>query len=320
MAIHLIPPNLAKPGLRLYRFLDRLVSRPEWRMFYLQRFVLHCQVRQVLARALARTLPQAQQPPNQDEKEPARLAEVFKRDGVVVIKDLVTPEQAGAMGAHLQDKPRFGDSVHRYFDQRDILATPGIMELINHPRLLEMVTQILGCTPTLSEVSLWWLYHNYDPQEEASNHTGYASHPLEYHRDIDNWRVVRVFLYLTDVDAESGPHSYLRGTQMMNLPIFRRVNLAPNQPLHFLLQRRLDITGQAGTLIIMDPFGLHRAMVPETRDRLMLAFSYSLHRVPATPEHPVLTLPPRPDLDPYINRSYLRFEPVVSNQRSVISS
>ncbi|MFM7325806.1 MAG: phytanoyl-CoA dioxygenase family protein, partial [Nodosilinea sp.] len=262
----------------------------------------------------ARTLPQVQQTPGGNRRVWAQLAQAFNRDGVVVVKDLITPEQAEIMRAHLQDKPRFGDSVHRYFDQRDILETPGIMELINDSRLLEMVAEILGCKPTLSEVSLWWLYHDYDPQEEATNHTGYASYPLEYHRDIDNWRVVRVFLYLTDVDAESGPHSYLRGTQMMNLPIFRRVNLAPNQPLHPLLQRRLDITGQAGTLIIMDPFGLHRAIVPKTQDRLMLAFSYSLHRVPATPEHPVLTLPPRPDLDPYINRSYLRFEAVVSNQ------
>jgi hypothetical protein len=233
---------------------------------------------------------------------------------VVVIKDLVTPEQAETMGAHLQDKPRFGDSVHRYFDQRDILETPGIMELINHPRLLALVEAILGCKPTLSDVSLWWLYHNYDREEEAHNHTGYASSPLEYHRDIDNWRVVRVFLYLTDVDTESGPHSYLRGTQLMQLPIFRRVNLAPHQPLHRLLQNRLDITGPAGTLIVMDPFGLHRAIVPKTRDRLMLAFSYSLHRVPSTPEQPVLTLPPRPDLDPDINRGYLRFEAETSSQ------
>lgn len=312
MAINFILPNLRKPGLCLYRLLDRLASRSEWRMFYLQRFVLHCQVRQGLAWAMASTLPQPT--PSGDRQEAARLAEVFNRDGVVVIKDLITPEQAETMRAHLEDKPRFGDSIHRYFDQRDILATPGIMELINHPHLLEMVTQILGCKPTLSEVCLWWLYHDYDPQEEATNHTGYASSPLEYHRDIDNWRVVRVFLYLTDVDADSGPHSYLRGTQVMNLPIFRGVNLAANQPLHSLLQRRLDITGPAGTLIIMDPFGLHRAIVPKTRDRLMLAFSYSLHRVPSTPEHPVLTLPPRPDLDPYINRGYLRFEAVVSNQ------
>jgi hypothetical protein len=283
-------------------------------MFYLQRFVLHAQARQVLARVLARTLPQVQQPPGGDYQEGARLAHAFNQDGVVVIKDLVTPEQAETMGAHLQDKPRFGDSVHRYFDQRDILETPGIMELINHPRLLALVEAILGCKPTLSDVSLWWLYHNYDREEEAHNHTGYASSPLEYHRDIDNWRVVRVFLYLTDVDTESGPHSYLRGTQLMNLPIFRRVNLADHQPLHRLLQNRLDITGPAGTLIVMDPFGLHRAIVPKTRDRLMLAFSYSLHRVPSTPEQPVLTLPPRPDLDPYINRGYLRFEAVVSGQ------
>ena len=312
MAINFILPSLTQPTLRLYRFIDRLTSRPEWGMFYLQRFILNGHARRWLARALASTLPQPT--PSGDRQAAARLAEVFNRDGVVVIKDLVTPEQVAAMGAYLKDKPRFGDSIHRYFDQRDILETPGMVELINHPRLLTLVQEILGCQPTLSEVALWWLYHNYDPEEEANNHTGYASSPLEYHRDIDNWRVVRVFLYLTDVDAEAGPHSYLKGTQLMQLPIFRRVNLAPHQPLHRLLQNRLDITGPAGTLIVMDPFGLHRAIVPKTRDRLMLAFSYSLHRVPSTPEQPVLTLPPRPDLDPYINRGYLRFEAETSSQ------
>lgn len=292
----------------LNRFISlsrRLAEKPEWRMFYLQRFVLEYRSRQAIASALARRLPQESAVQKQPQRA-AELAEQFLRTGVVVLPGLLAESEAASVRARLSEKTCHGDSVHKYYDLQDVLSTPGVVELINHPLIVSVAQHALGCKPTLSEVTAWWNFHHFDRGEGSEDHAFYVDRPLEYHRDIDDWMVVRVLVYLTDVSAEAGPHTYVPNSNRKNIPAFRGVNLA-EAPFKSLYEDRLDILGPAGTVIIMNPYGLHRGVVPKSADRLMLGFSYSLHPTYLSPSDPVVDLDSTEFCDPYVNRLFVSF-------------
>jgi hypothetical protein len=125
-----------------------------------------------------------------------------------------------------------------------------------------------------------------------------------------------MFVYLTDVDAEAGPHSYIAGTQRISLPVFRGLDFDRHSSLQGLLAGRQDIVGPAGTVILIDPYGLHRARVPKSKDRLVLGISYGFRPLPQSPTQPVATLPAASRLDPYINRTYVSFDAPVSRSQA----
>jgi hypothetical protein len=283
----------------------RLAEKPEWRMFYLQRFVLEYHAREAIAAAFSKRLPQAPAA-NDPSQRATALAEQFRKAGVVVLPDLLNQAEVADIRACLSTKPCWGGSIHKYYDLEDLLQTPGIVGLINHPLIVSVAQRVLGCKPTLSEVAAWWLYHDFDPVEGTRDHSFYADRPLEYHRDIDDWMVVRVLIYLTDVASDSGPHTYLQNSNRKNLRLFRSANLGDSS-LSPMLKERLDITGKAGTVIMMNPYGLHRAVVPKSSDRLILGYSFSLHPTYQSPSQPVVSMGPIEGCDPYVNRRFVAF-------------
>jgi hypothetical protein len=77
-----------------------------------------------------------------------------------------------------------------------VLGCPGVIDLLNDPDLIRLATQYLGCPPTISSLGVRWSLPGY---------TGIVDTQC-FHRDYDDWRFSKLFVYLTDVDAESGPH------------------------------------------------------------------------------------------------------------------
>lgn len=154
---------------------------------------------------------------------------------------------------------------------RDVPADHPIMKLSLHPRLLSLVNSYMGMRSYLRTVDLWW---------DRPTPEGPMSTQL-WHRDLDDARCIKAFIYFNDVDEKTGPFSYLRGTHMFG----RFANLQPGNdgtknrftdaeitaPLS-MDQAKLAV-GPAGTLILCDTYGFHRGLKPE-KDRLMSLFQY----------------------------------------------
>ena len=68
--------------------------------------------------------------------------------------------------------------------------------LANSAPLVRLAAQYISCKPTISAIALRWSY----PQ------AGGGSGLQGFHRDCDDWRFIKVFVYLTDVDHTAGPH------------------------------------------------------------------------------------------------------------------
>ena len=98
--------------------------------------------------------------------------------------------------------PRKGTGI-AYYDQTVIVKAPCVMEKANHPYLMELVGNYFGCNFCLDAIHVWWSYPNSDTNGSLSN-------PQIFHRDLDALNFLKFFVYLTDVDEESGPHVFVQ--------------------------------------------------------------------------------------------------------------
>jgi hypothetical protein len=125
-----------------------------------------------------------------------------------------------------------------------------------------------------------------------------------YHRDPDDWRFLKLFVYLTDVDLDAGPHVFVKGSHLTAARLRARPYTGQDIDLLHGAGAALPVTGPAGTSFLADTYGIHRGMVPIRRARLILQAQYSLLPVFAFRYEPV-AVTPRPAVDRYINRLLL---------------
>jgi hypothetical protein len=166
-----------------------------------------------------------------------------------------------------------------------VLRAPGLVDQLNDPLLLDLIEAYLGCVPTLYSVNSWWSFPAEKPELYYSQY---------FHRDTDDWRFITLFMYLTEVDAESGPHQVVPGSH--TLEGMRR--LSPNSWLrrfdvkatftnsmgaefaeqcdrHFA-GHAADIVGPAGSMFLVNTMALHRGLMPTRNARLLAWARYGL--------------------------------------------
>lgn len=148
----------------------------------------------------------------------------------------------------------------------DVLGCPHLLELANSPPLIRLAAHYIGCKPTISAIALRWSY----PRE------GIGTGLQGFHRDCDDWRFIKVFAYLTDVDEGAGPHVYISGSHRercsMRLAPYTDAEVAAR----YGQQRMVKITGPAGTFFAVDTHGVHKGLLPSSKPRLLLQIQYSL--------------------------------------------
>ncbi len=104
-----------------------------------------------------------------------------------------------------------------------------------------------------------------------------------WHRDPEEKRYMKVFLYLNDVDQDTGPFTYVRksayglkfGKLFMQHP---PMGSYPNsEELEAVIPPEYvkSCTGEAGTVIFCDPAGLHFGGRAKTKPRTMFTAGYS---------------------------------------------
>jgi len=179
------------------------------------------------------------------------------------------------------------------YSLKDIIDAPHILELANHPSLLQLAARYIGCKPTISALGLRWSF----PNAAAGNDV------QAFHRDSDDWRYMKVLVYLTDVDDEAGPHVYVKGTHRTRAPMRLQLYKDAEIRQRYGDDQLIVATGAAGFGFAVDTSGIHKGAVPTRKPRLMLQIQYSL--LPAFSYH----YTPQPYrgslvLDSYINRLF----------------
>ena len=195
-----------------------------------------------------------------------------------ILKDILVyaqTQQASIRGAGKEDvyDPKAPIGVRYDFDPQKLLSSKIFNSLFASQFSAQVASQYLGCRPWLDVVSLWW-------------HTSYSKEPDSdaaqlYHFDLDRVKWLKVFIYITDVGPESGPHCFIEGSHKSGvLPrrflrsVYSRIEDKEVFEV-FKKEKEKKFIGPRGTVIIEDTRGLHKGEHVRDGDRLIFQMQYS---------------------------------------------
>jgi hypothetical protein len=156
----------------------------------------------------------------------------------------------------------------------DALDCGMIARLARDPVLVSIAKDYLGFSPRFHSARLWWSFPN-----EASE-AEHAKVAQRFHTDIDDFRFVKYFFYLTDVDEGAGPHVVVKGThtgkRFWHQARVRRYSdeeiLGAYGP-----EAVTTVCMPAGGGFAEDPYCLHKGQSPTESRRLLLYLAYGFN-------------------------------------------
>jgi hypothetical protein len=139
--------------------------------------------------------------------------------------------------------------------------------------VLSVVCRYLGMLARLGFMDLWFNVPTPGPPKFSQC----------WHRDPDDRRLVKLFLYLRDVADSGGPFCYVSETHNDGrFGNFRRqVIHSSNYPGDHVIENgfpevaRIKCTGKAGTLVFCDTSGFHKGGDPTQAGRLLFTAAYT---------------------------------------------
>ena len=198
-------------------------------------------------------------------KIPPKLIKIIKDK--VKIYNLYDPFNKELGHFSLQNIPK-NTHVANY-RREDLINVPEILQLANDPGILRIVQDYLGCKPTISNVNMWWSIAGKENAENAQL----------FHRDVDDIKFCKLFIYLTDVGLKDGPHTYVSESAGTNkLTAIRRYDDNEIEK-NFGKENILQFNRAMGSCFIVDTYGFHKGMLPEENCRLLLQIQYSINPI-----------------------------------------
>ena len=169
-------------------------------------------------------------------------------------------------------KPKLIQGPRCDFEQREMVKSRELMELVFDSSILNFAQEYLGCMPRLDLLAMWWSfpYKNQLKSEAAQM----------YHFDLDRLKFIKFFFYLTDVDESNGPHCYVKGSHnVWNNKINRDGRFTDDEiQTAFGKDNIVEIIGKKGTIIAVDTIGLHKGkdLIDGSRLLCQIEFANSL--------------------------------------------
>jgi len=156
--------------------------------------------------------------------------------------------------------------------------------LYNDPVILKIVGQYLGSNLfQLRQLSMWWSFPVHNQYLSTANDSA-----QNFHFDLDSTKWLKLFVYLTDVVPESGPHTFVRGSHIPGekpTSLLRKgYQRISDQDIfaNYGRDRIQEICGPSGTVFLGDTNCFHKGSPPRTGNRLVLQAEYALNSLHAS--------------------------------------
>jgi hypothetical protein len=171
-----------------------------------------------------------------------------------------------------------GTLIHGIYDHKHLSSCDAICKLIHDPKLLTIAAHYLGSRPQHISTRLWWCF-NADRSLYEGSISGDAQ--IYFHYDLNDYRSIKFFFYLTDVTPELGPHCCVLGSHRQrkwNYQISPMIGRSDEAIIRdYGKEKVVAVYGSAGFGFVEDTFCFHRGTPPIEGDRLLLSIQYGLH-------------------------------------------
>jgi hypothetical protein len=159
------------------------------------------------------------------------------------------------------------DSFIVNFKRNDIVNNEAIVKFANDPAILRIVQEFLGAKPTISTITTSWSIAG---KEKAQN-------TQLYHRDFDDFKFCKLFIYLTDVGINDGPHIYVKNSSASSKLTRTRRYSDDEIEKFFGKENVTTFVKPKGSFFLVDTYGFHKGKLPTENNRLLAQVRYSLN-------------------------------------------
>lgn len=222
--------------------------------------------------------------PSLPKRAVATMREYFESQPVGI--DQVTT--LGPLSQHDRDK------LGQYTPQI-MIKCPHFLEVGCDSEILSLVEAYLGSVPTNNAVCTWWSFADRKQARDAQL----------FHYDYDDFKFIKLFCYLTDVDEDGGPHVYVPGTHRVDRILscanswgndrdefikwyMPRLRKTDDDVKKYFEIEPVELTGEAGTCFLVDTRGIHKGKLPIKNDRLMFQFQFGTSSFPQHDLNPLV--------------------------------
>ncbi len=182
----------------------------------------------------------------------------------------------------------FGDSSNAQNDDYIIKMNPENSILSADDPLIKIGLGPIILNVVNSYFGLW----SKMPYTDAWHSIPIPSHrigSMRWHRDGEDWKMMKVYLYCSDIDEDTGPMEFIPGTN------YAATNHPANGPgreicewkashaklyesdlieQRFPPSARLKCSGTVGTLVFCDTAGFHRGGIPRANPRILAHWAF----------------------------------------------
>jgi len=159
--------------------------------------------------------------------------------------------------------------------EKNFLQTTPLTELKQNPFLKPVIDNYYGQPSKVIYVDYWYTLKTHNPNQDVYSQA--------WHCDPEGDKIVKVFVYFSDVDERSGALQYIKGTQHggknseVLKSIKRNTSYYPEQSFvdaHFPKEDIIQAKAPKGTVMICDTRGLHRGGKCLDNERILGVLEY----------------------------------------------
>ena len=188
------------------------------------------------------------------------------------ISDLVNlATKSDCIPCKTSKKVKFGEEpgYPRYdLEPNNLVKNKTVCGLVSDETLRGIAGTYLKSTPICDLIVMWWSLPATQKISEAAQ---------MYHFDMDRFKFLKFFFYLTDVDENTGPHCFVEGSHL-NVPLrLRRDGRFTDEQIESLYgtEKIKKFMGKKGTILAVDTRGFHKGEKLNHCNRLIFQLEFS---------------------------------------------
>ena len=130
-----------------------------------------------------------------------------------------------------------------------------------------------------------------NPKHISINASFFISNPVEtsekkkysdaqfFHWDNDFTKFLKFYVYLTDIDTDSGPHIFVEKSHKFKKKQHKLCRVFSDNDIYSNYEKIKEFHGKSGSAFFVDSYGLHKGKSPKKKSRILLNIHFGSGKI-----------------------------------------